>query len=181
MSGSIATVNPTGGNFIARAWLSTVYRKGDVMQTEPQEVPPDKPGQPTEPPQESPPGNPRPEVPPPMHDPGEPKQPQELPGYVPDELPVRAPDGPRTPNPATDNNMASLLASIPGGAATRRVATQASQSIQLRNQGVAMSGKDRPEYLMNIARVILSGMRNKFPKIENRFRRPPYSGPMTIS
>lgn len=150
------------------------------MPTEPQEVPPDKPGQPTEPPQESPPGNPRPEVPPPMHDPGEPKQPQELPGYVPEESPVRGPDGPRTPNPATDNNMASLSASIPGGAATHRVTLQASQRIRLRNRNVATPGKDRPEYVMNIARIILSGMRNKFPKIENRFCRPPYSGPMTI-
>lgn len=58
----------------------------------PTEDPPIKPGRPTEPPQESPPGSPRPEVPPPMHDPAEPASPQELPGYVPDELPVRGPD-----------------------------------------------------------------------------------------
>ena len=63
------------------------------MPIDPQEDPPIKPGQPSEPPQEGPPGNPRPEVPPPMQDPGEPPRPQELPGNTPDELPVR---GPRT-------------------------------------------------------------------------------------
>ena len=52
------------------------------MPIEPQEDPPIKPGQPTEPPQESPPGNPRPEVPPPMHEPGEPPRPEELPGQA---------------------------------------------------------------------------------------------------
>lgn len=72
------------------------------MPIEPQEDPPIKPGQPSEPPQESPPGSPRPEVPPPMQDPGEPPRPEELPGNTPDELPVRGPDGPRGPSPATD-------------------------------------------------------------------------------
>jgi hypothetical protein len=67
------------------------------MGIDPQEDPPIKPGQPTEPPQEDPPGNPRPEIPPPMQDPGEPSRPQELPGSMPDELPVRGPTGPQTP------------------------------------------------------------------------------------
>jgi len=69
---------------------------------EPPEIPPATPGHPTEPPRESPPGNPRPEVPPPAREPGEPALPQELPGKMPDELPVRGPNGPTTPNPATD-------------------------------------------------------------------------------
>jgi hypothetical protein len=71
------------------------------MPIDPLEDPPIKPGQPSEPPQESPPGSPRPEVPPPMQDPGEPPRPEELPGRTPDELPVRSPQGPLTPNPAT--------------------------------------------------------------------------------
>jgi hypothetical protein len=78
------------------------------MPIEPQEDPPIKPGQPTEPPQESPPGSPRPEVPPPMRDPGEPSQPDELPGYTPDELPVRGPQGPGAPQPAADAQSADL-------------------------------------------------------------------------
>jgi hypothetical protein len=72
------------------------------MPIDPQEDPPIKPGRPTEPPQESPPGNPQPEVPPPMREPGEPARPEELPGKMPDELPVRGPQGPVTPTPATD-------------------------------------------------------------------------------
>ena len=72
------------------------------MPIEPQEDPPIKPGQPTEPPQEEPPGNPRPEVPPPIQEPGQPPLPEELPGQMPNELPVRGPHGPRTPSPATD-------------------------------------------------------------------------------
>jgi hypothetical protein len=76
-------------------------KKGD-MPIDPQEDPPIKPGKPTEPPQESPPGNPQPEVPPPMQDPGEPPRPEELPGHVPDELPVRGPPpGPPGPTAAT--------------------------------------------------------------------------------
>jgi hypothetical protein len=67
------------------------------MPIDPQEDPPIEPGQPAEPPQESPPGNPRPEVPPPMQEPGEPPRPDELPGQIPDELPVRGPQGPSTP------------------------------------------------------------------------------------
>ena len=51
---------------------------------------------------ENPPGNPSPEIPPPVREPGEPSQPQELPGKTPDELPTRGPNGPTTPNPATD-------------------------------------------------------------------------------
>jgi hypothetical protein len=66
---------------------------------DPQEDPPIKPGQPSEPPQESPPGSPRPEVPPPQRDPGEPPRPDELPGNRPDELPVRGPQGPPAPSP----------------------------------------------------------------------------------
>src|SRR5476649_1617271 len=69
------------------------------MPIDPQEDPPIKPGQPSEPPQESPPGNPRPEVPPPMQDPGELPPPDELPGHNPDELPVRGPERPRAPDP----------------------------------------------------------------------------------
>jgi hypothetical protein len=78
------------------------------MPIEPPEVPPPTPGHPTEPPQESPPGNPRPEVLPPVREPGEPARPEELPGRTPDELPVRGPEGPRTPNPATDAGTADL-------------------------------------------------------------------------
>jgi hypothetical protein len=59
------------------------------MPIDPQEDPPIKPGKPSEPPQESPAGNPRPEIPPPMQDPGEAPTPEELPGRMPDELPVR--------------------------------------------------------------------------------------------
>jgi hypothetical protein len=72
------------------------------MPIDPQEDPPIKPGRPSEPPQESPPGSPRPEIPPPAREPGAPQRPEELPGRTPEELPVRGPDGPRTPNPATD-------------------------------------------------------------------------------
>ena len=72
------------------------------MPIEPPEIPPATPGTPTEPPRENPPGNPNPEVPTPMHEPGAPSPPQELPGKMPDELPVRGPTGPATPNPATD-------------------------------------------------------------------------------
>jgi hypothetical protein len=78
------------------------------MPIDPQEDPPIKPGQPSEPPQESPPGNPRPEVPPPMRDPGELPTPEELPGHMPDELPVRGPQGPPTSYPATDAGIADL-------------------------------------------------------------------------
>jgi hypothetical protein len=83
------------------------------MPIDPQENPPIKPGQPSEPPQESPPGSPRPEVPPPMQDPGEPPRPDELPGHRPDELPVRGPQGPYTPSPAIDGGIAALSGSAP--------------------------------------------------------------------
>jgi hypothetical protein len=83
------------------------------MPIDPQEDPPIKPGQPSEPPRESPPGNPRPEVPPPMQEPGHPPRPEELPGYIPDELPVRGPGGPHTPSPATDAGDADLPGSEP--------------------------------------------------------------------
>ena len=72
------------------------------MPIEPPEIPPATPGHPTVPPPETPPGNPRPEVPPPMHDPGEPPRPDELPGKLPDEVPVRGPNGPIPSNPARD-------------------------------------------------------------------------------
>jgi hypothetical protein len=72
------------------------------MPIEPPEILPATPGNPAEPPQESPPGSPRPEVPPPVQEPGEPARPEELPGRVPEELPVRGPQGPRTPPPAAD-------------------------------------------------------------------------------
>src|SRR3954447_18731932 len=89
------------------------------MPIEPPEIPPVTPGNPTEPPQEEPPGNPRPEIPPPVQEPGAPPQPQELPGRAPDELPVRGPQGPRTPNPATDAGFrsAGLGAGRPSGPA----------------------------------------------------------------
>ena len=76
------------------------------MPIEPIEDPPIKPGQPAEPPREEPPGSPRPEVPPPMQEPGEPPRPEELPGRVPEELPVRGPDGPGAPSPATSSGVA---------------------------------------------------------------------------
>jgi hypothetical protein len=77
------------------------------MPIDPQQDPPIEPGKPTEPPRESPPGSPLPEVPPPMREPGEPSLPEELPGKLPDELPVRGPEGPRTPYP-TDAGIADL-------------------------------------------------------------------------
>jgi len=80
---------------------------------EPQEDPPIKPGQPSEPPRESPPGSPRPEVPPPMREPGEPPLPEELPGSTPDELPVRGPGGPGPPSPAADTGIGDLSGAAP--------------------------------------------------------------------
>jgi hypothetical protein len=102
------------GNITATAPLMRQRVAGkNEMPIDPQEDPPIKPGQPTEPPQESPPGNPRPEVPPPMRDPGEPPWPEELPGKMPDELPVRGPERPRTPYP-TDAGIADLPGSESG-------------------------------------------------------------------
>jgi hypothetical protein len=43
-----------------------------------------------------------------MRDPGAPPQPDELPGRRPDELPVRGPQGPHTPSPAIDGEIAAL-------------------------------------------------------------------------
>jgi len=77
------------------------FRKAQNMPIDPPEEPPLKPGQPTEPPPESPPGNPRPEVPP-AQEPDAPARPDELPSRAPDEFPVRGPQGPTTPSPATD-------------------------------------------------------------------------------
>jgi hypothetical protein len=87
--------------------------EGGEMPIDPQEDPPIKPGKPSEPPQESPPGNPQPEVPPPMQDPGEPPRPDELPGQIPDELPVPGPPGPPGPSPATDAGIADVPGSEP--------------------------------------------------------------------
>ena len=84
------------------------------MGIDPTEDPPIKPGQPTEPPLEDPPGSPRPEIPPPMRDPGEPSQPQELPGTMPDELPVHGPAGPHMP--ATDISVETSARTYPGSA-----------------------------------------------------------------
>src|SRR6476646_5471596 len=86
---------------------------------DPQEDPPIKPGQPTEPPQESPPGNPRPEVPPPMQDPGESPRPEELPGKMPEELPVRGPGEPQTPSPIDAGS-----ADLPGSESALNPATE---------------------------------------------------------
>lgn len=72
------------------------------MAIESPEIPSATPGNPSEPPQESPPASPQPEVPPPMQEPGEAPRPEELPGRVPEELPVRGPEGPRSPSTATD-------------------------------------------------------------------------------
>lgn len=83
------------------------------MPIESPEIPPATPGNPTEPPQEDPPGKPRPDVPPPMQEPGEPPRPEELPGRMPDELPVRGPQGPRAPSPATDAGITNLPGSEP--------------------------------------------------------------------
>ena len=100
-TGNIAAIAP----LIRRVEIS----ESANMPIDPQEDPPIKPGQPSEPPQESPPGNPRPEIPPPMQDPGEQPPPDELPGRTPDELPVRGPEGPPAPGPTA----ADLLASKP--------------------------------------------------------------------
>jgi hypothetical protein len=81
------------------------------MPIEPPEIPPATPGNPSEPPSESPPGSPRPEIPPPVQEPGEPAPPDELPGRMPEEIPVRGPEGPRAPSPATDAGLADLQGS----------------------------------------------------------------------
>jgi hypothetical protein len=69
------------------------------MGIEPLEDPPISPGQPAEPPLETPPGNPSPEIPTPIEEPDAPSQPDELPGRVPDELPLPGPGGPHAPPP----------------------------------------------------------------------------------
>jgi hypothetical protein len=48
-----------------------------------------------------------------MREPGEAPRPEELPGKMPDELPVRGPQGPRTPYPATDAGIADLPGAEP--------------------------------------------------------------------
>jgi hypothetical protein len=37
-----------------------------------------------------------------VREPGESPRPDELPGHMPEEIPSRGPNGPLTPNPATD-------------------------------------------------------------------------------
>jgi hypothetical protein len=83
------------------------------MGIEPPEIPPASPGNPSEPLQESPPGSPNPEIPAPVQEPGEPPRPEELPGKMPEEMPVRGPEGPRTPSPATDAGITDLPGSQP--------------------------------------------------------------------
>jgi hypothetical protein len=73
-----------------------------MMPIEPPEIPPATPGHPTEPPPGIPPGSPQPDIPPPVREPGEPSRPEELPPNIPEEIPTRGPNGPQTPNPATD-------------------------------------------------------------------------------
>jgi len=107
------------------------------MPIDPQEDPPIKPGQPSEPPQESPPGSPLPEVPPPIQDPGAPPRPEELPGRTPDELPV---PGPQSSNiPATD--------AIGSGMPDANVAPRLERS---------------PEYVMNKGVSGLYAFQNKY-------------------
>jgi hypothetical protein len=72
------------------------------MGIDPQEDPPIKPGQPTEPPLESPSGMPQPEIPAPVQEPGQPAAPEELPGYTPDEMPMPGPGGPGPGSPASE-------------------------------------------------------------------------------
>jgi hypothetical protein len=43
-----------------------------------------------------------------MQDPGEPPRPEELPGYAPEELPVRGPQGPGSPPAATDTGSVGM-------------------------------------------------------------------------
>ncbi len=67
---------------------------------DPTEVPPNQPGQPVEPPREEPPGEPAtPDIPVPVREPAAPGSPEELPGRLPDELPVRGPAGRARPIP----------------------------------------------------------------------------------
>jgi hypothetical protein len=40
-----------------------------------------------------------------MHEPGEPPSPKELPGQPPFESPIRGPERPTTPSPATDKQV----------------------------------------------------------------------------
>lgn len=73
-------------------------RPGDVMTIDPSsKTLSTAPGQPAEPPRESPPGKPNPDIPPPVREPGEPSRPDELPGHVPDELPLPGPHNPPPP------------------------------------------------------------------------------------
>jgi hypothetical protein len=126
-------------------------KKGD-MPIDPQEDPPIKPGKPTEPPQESPPGNPQPEVPPPMQDPGEPPRPEELPGHVPDELPVRGPP-PGSPGPT---------------AAARRRNFACSQFARIRHAAghIVKAGLKRwSECAMNEHSSCLSDVGNKYESV----------------
>jgi len=131
------------------------------MPIEPPEIPPATPGNPAEPPQESPPGSPQPEVPPPVQDPGEPATPEELPGRVPEELPVRGPQGPRTPPPATSAGMEDLQGRQP----------DPNPGISNMSQGKIWNFglKRSPECVMNKHLTGLCAFRNKYqPAFEGR-------------
>ena len=126
------------------------------MPIEPPEIPPATPGNPTEPPQEEPPGNPQPEVPPPVQEPGEPARPEELPGRVPEELPVRGPQGPHTPPPAAD---------LQGRKSDPNPGISNMSQGTMWNLGLKRS----PECAMNKHRTGLCAFRNKYqPAFEGR-------------
>jgi hypothetical protein len=71
-----------------------------------------------------------------MQDPGEPARPEELPGNAPDELPVRGPDGPRGPPPATDTGIADLPRSKPN-LNPGRIRYAAGDNVKLRFEMIA--------------------------------------------
>jgi hypothetical protein len=71
------------------------------MPVTPQEDPPINPGKPSEPLPEDPPGTPQPEIPDtPVKEPGAPSTPEELPGYIPGEMPSPGTPGPAPPLPS---------------------------------------------------------------------------------
>ena len=119
------------------------------MPIEPPEIPPATPG------------NPQPEVPPPVQDPGEPARPEELPGRVPEELPVRGPQGPRTPPPATSAGIEDLQGRKP----------DPSPGLSKMSQGTIWNFglKRPPECVMNKHLTGLYAFRNKYqPAFEGR-------------
>lgn len=82
--------------------IDVIRASADPNKTDPQEVPPASPGQPSEPSREVPPDTPPAEIPPRRIDnPVEPERPQELPGNTPQEMPS-GPDVPTTPYPLRD-------------------------------------------------------------------------------